>query len=354
MAFARGGDHDPQQEISTLNDELLQIFVMFYWFLHQRDGTGAEIFLQRERKKRGYESFTYTVSSSTHLTKFKKEPESCSVPPLPKKRRNAPAFATDCLVAPGLPKTENAPTRGPKTSRRSKRGRAGDTRKTSLPVQPHGRSVVPTSTGSTFKKTRAMIAIEDNPHRVLPETLETFEHLHVLGQDACHPSQSQSRSFPLLKTSSYSQYGETVCPTPEEKLFMPNPSVANGQPLTFAHKLYQDERGRDEAPVTSCSTSFLIQVDDTKPMKIQEPSANVYRCKPPLDTFPPIWAQVILSLEVSMNTYSQVSLVRKCANPLSGSGAIKVVFISSTMLSKVIYLALFRRGKVAISLLVLH
>lgn len=299
MAFARRTDRDPNHEI-VLNDELLQIFVAFYWKLYQNDSQGADIFLQHERKKRGYGSFAYTVPSST---KSIDSPAFCSARPLARKKsissqrasigakrrllqthsqggprnRLSPTSIADGLVASGLPNLERAFDRGPKISRRSRRGRAADTRTTPFPDQLHGRPVVPTGTGAAFETT----------HRVLSKTFETLESLGVCGQDACHPSQSRSHSLPLK--ASRSQSCKTVYPGLKETLSKPNPSVANGQHPSSAHLSCQDVIGSDEVLMSSCPESFHMQ-DDTK-LIIEEPTTDVYRCRPPLDRFPPIWAQ---------------------------------------------------------------
>jgi hypothetical protein len=322
MAFTRCADRDPNHEI-TLDDELLQIFVTFYWILHQGDGPGAEIFLQGECKKRGYSSFAYSVTGCKKSTRL---PESNPVRLLVKKKRVSshrasvgvkrellrdgsqdrprneipPTSVADCLTASGLPQTKRAFAIGHKTSRRSKRGKARDTHKAPLPDQPHGRFVGPTSTGSTFEKIHATTGVETNHHHLLSETPENLEYQGAFIQDACHPSQSRPPSLYPLKNSSCSQSSKIVCPVVEEMSSMPYLSDSNGQHLSFPHILHQDETGGE---VTSCPESFSVQVvDDTKPVKIEDPTADVYRCKPPLDNFPPIWAQVILSLERSIDT----------------------------------------------------
>ena len=318
MAFAKCGDHDPQEEITTLNDDMLRIFVNFYWSLHRGDDEAAEVLLQHERKKRGYGSFAYTVSGSTHSTKVKKELESFSVPPEVRNKHDpsqrvsiatkrkllydgverhdnglsaAAASAADHPVASGLPQTKNTFVGRPKISRRSKRGRSGDARTTPLPDQLHGRSAVQTSTDSTLNENRATIGVEKYHHHMFLKPLESFDHRENLKPNVFQPLPSQLHSLSPLKTSSY-QTSETVYLIPGEKVFNPASPVTNGQYPSSGQLLYGDERGQDGVLVFG-STGFHPQVDDAMPMKIEAPITPVYRCKPPLDNFPPIWARVI-------------------------------------------------------------
>jgi hypothetical protein len=315
MAFARRVDDGPNHEIK-LNDELLQIFVNFYWKLYQGQSSDADLFLQGERKKRGYESFAYTMSSSAKPTRLS---ESNAVHVLPKKegvpsRRVSVSVKKELLrdgsqgrlrnellptsanrpVTSGLPKLKCATLLGQKKSRRSKRGRAGDTHRDLPPTQPPGRSIVLSSTDSTLEKTLG-IGGKHRPH-LLSEALETSESQDVLRRDACRSSQSWSH--PLLSSRSQSY------PLPEGKPYMSRLSGSNGQHFSFAHILYRDETGTDEVPMSGCRQNVPMRVGDTKTAEIDDSPVDVYRCKPPLDNFPPIWAQVIQSLEVSINTYA--------------------------------------------------
>jgi hypothetical protein len=60
--------------------------------------------------------------------------------------------------------------------------------------------------------------------------------------------------------------------------------------------------------------------------------------KPPLPVTPPIWAQVRRIVCIKDNCYMVPSLDRKCARPLTTSGAIKVASIIAMILSKDIFL----------------
>lgn len=326
MAFARRGDADPQEGITTLNNDLLHIFVNFYWLLHQGGDKAAGPFLQCERKKRGYESFVYNVSGSTQITEIKKEPECRSVPPKPRKKNvpsqhiaiaakkellwrgvqdrhcnePPPASTVDYMAAPGLSQTKSTLAGGPKISRRSKRGRLGHTYKlgdSSLLDQPHGRSVVQTRTNPTLSETGATTGV---PPHVLSKSPEPFDHPEILAPSVCQPSLSQSQSLPPETSSS--QTSEAVYLLPDENLFIPAFSVANGKHPPFAQILHRDERGQDEM-LKFDSTVIHTQADDTIPMKIEAPIVDIYRSKPPLDKFPPIWAQVIQLLNVLIGSY---------------------------------------------------
>jgi hypothetical protein len=338
---------------------MLRIFVTFYWKLYQGNREDAETYLQRERKKRGYGSFAYTASTSARPPKSrstrspppKKNAASHRVSVAAKRqllqhgsrsREGAsPAPPVNFPEPSGSLDKKSASAMTPKLSRRARRGSAkrGITEEPyKAPLSSHAH--VFTGIRSVLEKTSAMTDVAAHFHRASSSGHETFKYPLCSDQDPSYPT------WPLETLCSQSL--ETTRPAMEEKpTTATRPSPLDGQPLSLSHAVNKDHTGPDEISITRNSTDNRMQPIDNRSVKIErQHTAEVYRCKPPLDSFPPIWAQVKLLLKSRLIFTSQISLGRKCANPLNGFGAIKVVSTSSTMLSKAIYLVPFRHGEV--------
>jgi hypothetical protein len=100
-----------------------------------------------------------------------------------------------------------------------------------------------------------------------------------------------------------------------------------------------EEVPEDEADPCDCTLSEypVLGLEEEKPVT-QLP-------KPPLLVTPPIWSQVRRIVYGKDNCYMVPSLDRKCARPLTTSGAIKVASITSMILSKDIFLGLTPPGQ---------
>jgi hypothetical protein len=200
-----------------------------------------------------------------------------------KSREVSSTFPVDLPGASGSLHENSASAMTPKLSRRARRGNmkrriTGDTYKAPLPSHTH----VSTGTGSVSEKTSSMTDVKAHVRRASSLNHETVGS----GQDPSHPPQPHS----TLETSC-NQSLDTAHPTVEEKLFTAKqPSVSCEQPLSFAHTINKDYTRPDEVSITRSPTNIRIQA---RSVKIDEPTAEVYRCKPPLDSYPPIWAQVI-------------------------------------------------------------
>jgi len=216
LAFARIEPDDPPDVLLPI-DDIRQIFVTFYWKLHQKDG--AESYLRKERRNRGYDRIRVhkpqrdqvKLTSSTdprpvRLPRKKKSSSSRRVSVVAKKetlgaRPNAlqnVEFSPDGLATSGPDDSKRItePRGKVKVSRRSKRKKAG---KALHPDQPLGLPVNPiaNSTNSPGKLTSATTRAgqTSSPHGLPYWPLNVF-----VKQDAILSS----------KTCSFSPLGASV------------------------------------------------------------------------------------------------------------------------------------------------
>ena len=114
---------------------------------------------------------------------------------------------------------------------------------------------------------------------------------------------------------------------------VPESRVDRRQPLPpFTFDNVGEEVPEDEVDSCDCTLS------DYPVLGLEEEKHVSQLPKPPLPVAPPIWAQVRRIVCGIDNCYIVPSLDRKCARPLTTSGAIKVASIISMILSKDIFL----------------